>query len=222
MMYSTPEGGTVMSRKVSKAVRWIVFLSLVLGGIAYLVYQNGSRRAIRGLSEPIQEDATGSVKIYAGDWKGEAEFKASYEVDALVVHRKKYSGGPDGAFSPVDLALAWGRVAEYNKAIDFHWSQSGRWYMWRTNDLDDLIPVGDVENVDLNSANTHIIPANNEIKKKVLKIRRGDHVKLKGYLVYIEATNGRGETFTWHSSLSREDTGDGACEVFYVTEARIV
>ena len=41
---------------------------------------------------------------------------------------------------------------------------------------------------------------------------------MEGYLVYIEAATPKGKTFTWNSSLSREDSGDGACEIFYVTK----
>jgi hypothetical protein len=37
-------------------------------------------------------------------------------------------------------------------------------------------------------------------------------VTASGYLVDIRGADG----FTWSTSLSRTDTGDGACEVFWV------
>ena len=211
------------SKKVSKTLKLIIFLLLVCAGIGYLVYQNGWRRNAYGTPEPIQEEASGSTTMHKGGYTVNIEYKASYKVDALVVHRKKYSdSGLGGKLSPVDLALAWGKVAENNTKINFHWHQSGRWYSWHVNDLDELIPVGDVENVEQSSANTHIIPANDTVERTVKKIRRGDRVKLEGYLVFVNAVNDSGATFTWNSSLTREDTGDGSCEVFYVTKAEIV
>ena len=84
------------------------------------------------------------------------------------------------------------------------------------------MPVGDVENVERSASNNHIIPADDRIKRTVLKIRRGDRVKLEGYLVDVKAADDKGNTFTWNSSTTRTDTGDGACELIYVTKAEIV
>jgi hypothetical protein len=41
---------------------------------------------------------------------------------------------------------------------------------------------------------------------------------MEGYLVNINGMVGNG-TVRWNSSLTRNDTGDGACEVFYVKRA---
>ena len=50
-------------------------------------------------------------------------------------------------------------------------------------------------------------------------VRRGDHIRIKGYLVNVDAVKPNGsESYYWHSSTSRTDTGDGACEVIYATE----
>jgi hypothetical protein len=43
-----------------------------------------------------------------------------------------------------------------------------------------------------------------------------DLVELEGYLVYV-----KGDNFTWNSSLTRNDTGDGACEVLYVEKISV-
>jgi len=44
-------------------------------------------------------------------------------------------------------------------------------------------------------------------------VRRHDLVSLEGYLVEIAGPEG----YHWRSSLSRDDTGGGACEVMWVT-----
>lgn len=202
---------------------WLTLLTIVIGVLLYRYIEGrGVRRGIKGLGEPVQTEAEGSAKKFVNGYEADITFKAAYEIEALVVHTKKYDSKVSGALAPVDLALAWGKVAEYNDKIDFHWSQSGRWATWRVDDIDELMPLGDVENVDRSSSNNHIIPADDSIKKTVMKIRRGDRVKLKGYLVDVDAADSKGNTFKWNSSTSRTDKGDGACELIYVTEAKII
>jgi len=60
----------------------------------------------------------------------------------------------------------------------------------------------------------HMIPADDRIEKMLKSVRPGEVVKLSGYLVQVNASDG----WHWKSSLTREDTGNGACEVVYVKE----
>jgi hypothetical protein len=46
----------------------------------------------------------------------------------------------------------------------------------------------------------------------VKRLRRGEFVAMRGYLVNVTGPNG----FSWNTSLRRDDTGNGACELFYV------
>ena len=48
------------------------------------------------------------------------------------------------------------------------------------------------------------------------RVRRGDWIEIEGELVEINGTL-KGREFSWHSSLSRDDEGGGACEVLYLT-----
>ena len=58
-------------------------------------------------------------------------------------------------------------------------------------------------------SNNHIIPMNNQQKNVLKKVRKGDVVQILGYLVYCE-----GNGWTWGpSSMTRTDTGNGACEI---------
>jgi hypothetical protein len=45
-------------------------------------------------------------------------------------------------------------------------------------------------------------------------VRTGQLVKLSGYLVEARAADG----WSWRSSLTRDDTGPGACELVWLTE----
>ena len=169
--------------------------------------------------DPIQGPAEGSLKTEAAGYDITIRYLASYDIKALVVHTHDYNSGDyTSQLAPRDLALAWGPVAEYNNRIDFHWSQSNRWYYWQVNDARELDPVGGTSGVSTHSANNHIVPANAEIRKELMKVKAGDSVELKGYLVDIHGTKDDGSWVSWTSSTSRTDTGDGACEIIYVTE----
>ena len=50
------------------------------------------------------------------------------------------------------------------------------------------------------------------------RIMPGDHIKIKGYLVNVTASNSKNDVIWWNSSTIRSDTGDGACELIYVTD----
>jgi hypothetical protein len=60
----------------------------------------------------------------------------------------------------------------------------------------------------------HMIPANDDIKKTLEDLRPGEVIDLKGFLVLVTRPHG----WKWKSSLSRTDTGMGACEVVWVDE----
>jgi hypothetical protein len=69
-----------------------------------------------------------------------------------------------------------------------------------------------------NSSNMHMLPANARIEKSLRSLRVGELVELSGYLVGVQE-NGQ---WTWVSSLSRLDTGDGACEIFWVERVELL
>ncbi|HQO16731.1 MAG TPA: hypothetical protein PLG02_07185, partial [Methylotenera sp.] len=71
--------------------------------------------------------------------------------------------------------------------------------------------------IEIHSANMHIIPANDSVKRQLSNVRQGQLVKIKGLLIEARRPDG----WRWRSSLSREDTGNGACELMYVTELYI-
>ena len=64
----------------------------------------------------------------------------------------------------------------------------------------------------------HIIPANDSIARQLDKVNEGQLVRFSGYLVNLERADG----WLWQSSLTRNDTGGGACELVWVKEFEIV
>ncbi len=206
------------SRRSGKVIRYIILFAVLISVGVYFFYKNGFTNSVEGIRDPIQESASGSVTIERGEYRFVVHFQYSYDIEALVVHTHDYGSGVDSLLSPKDLALAWGSVAAHNKDVNFNWDQSGRWYSWHVKSWDELDEVGGKMGVITQSANNHIIPAGERVKNDVMAIKKGDHIRLQGYLVNIEGYKNGTKCYYWNSSTTRGDSGDHSCEVFYVTE----
>jgi len=135
---------------------------------------------------------------------------ALFSVDARVLHRRNYRYDAGAALVPVDLALGWGPMSDEAVLDKLNISQSMRFY-WYQYRLPPPIPAAEIVS---HSANMHIIPATPAIAARCTSLRPGSLVHLVGNLV--EASGPK--IGHWRSSLSRNDSGNGACELFYVEE----
>lgn len=131
----------------------------------------------------------------------------SFEIEARVLSTEHYSFGREADLSPVDLALGWGKMSDEAILKDIKISQSNRFYFWHVDEFP--IPRREIET---QSANMHMIPADDAIASTLKSVKTGQVVKISGFLVRADANDG----WHWQSSLTREDTGNGACEVVYV------
>lgn len=141
---------------------------------------------------------------------------AEYKISGMVVGKETYSSNWVGEISPIDLTIVWGKLAEpeYDRYITYR--QSNRWYFYQYKPGS---PLGN-SFVISHSANNHIIPANENIHAAVKTVEEKDKVVLEGFLVNIKGTY-KGQPVTWNTSLSRKDTGNVSCELFYVFKVRI-
>ena len=138
---------------------------------------------------------------------------ASFSIKAFVLSTNSFSIGEASDLSPMDLALGWGQMSNQVIIDGLEISQSNRWYHWKAKTL--IIPASEIST---HSANMHIIPANDKIEKTLDKLYKGCIIEMKGFLVAVKGKGG----FHWESSLRRDDTGGGACELVWVDELRIV
>lgn len=69
-------------------------------------------------------------------------------------------------------------------------------------------------------SNNHILSEDPVLSQRILSVKKGDQIYLKGYLVNY--ANQRWPSSMRNSSVSREDTGGTACEVVYVTDFQIL
>lgn len=133
---------------------------------------------------------------------------AGFSIRALVLSREDYQHGREAELSPTDLALGWQRMRDDAVLSRLQVSQSARWYNYRWQG-DPPLPPDEIAH---SSANMHMIPADAAAAAALRSVRAGDRVRIEGWLVEAVA----GDGWRWRSSLSRDDTGDGACELVYV------
>jgi len=133
---------------------------------------------------------------------------ASYSGRARVLSKESYwiDGGAD--LAPYDLALGWGPMSDTAVLDQLSISQGSRFFSYRPRGGDWPIPVDEINR---SSANTHMVPANDEVATVLRWVRRGQLIQFSGYLV--EAVHSSGAK--WRSSLTREDSGSGACELLW-------
>lgn len=190
-------------------VEWIFFIALLLSAV--LFWQRWEQRPV--------SHAPGVLVSYAPEQKpvSERQFefqgfqvtqRASFELQARVLSRRDYRFDPGAALSPTDLALGWGPMSDQAILDQLEVSQSGRWFHLRW----DQPPSISEREIMTHSSNMHIIPANGYVADMLDSVRAGQVVQLQGYLVDVVGSDG----FRWNSSLSRTDTGNGACELFFV------
>ncbi|MGC8762502.1 MAG: hypothetical protein ACP5VN_02535 [Acidobacteriota bacterium] len=165
--------------------------------------------------DPVQEALADPVpfRIEKGGWTVTITPRASYAVRGIVLSVERYRFDRNALLSPCDVALAWGPLVEGGLYRKIRWDQSGRWYWWAYGGS---FPY-DNAFIARYSANTHIIPATPNVGKAAAALKRHRPAELRGYLVDVDAKRD-GQSFWWHSSLSREDTGDGSCEVLFLEQ----
>lgn len=138
---------------------------------------------------------------------------ARFEIEARVLGREIYRHDTVSELSPVDLALGWGPMSDSKVLKDIRTSQGNRFFYWST----DRFPVAR-EVIESTSTNAHLIPATADIEARLKEVKVGDVVHFSGLLVNAyRAADGR----SWKTSLRRDDRGDGACEIVYVTNLDI-
>ncbi len=139
---------------------------------------------------------------------------AEYQLTARVLHSKRYWSGPSSDLVPVDLALGWGPMSDQAVLDQLEISQTNRFFFYEWQGAGPLDPL----EMQSHASNVHVIAADAAVGSAVSALRQGELVVLRGYLVNASTPGGG----YWNTSLSRTDTGNGACELFYVTGVDVV
>ncbi len=191
---------------------WLLLLAFVLAGASWLELDR-VHHPLAGVAAP-EEPQQGMVETGPNQWPvGEAASAvalASYRIHARVLSVKNYGYDAGAKIAPVDLALGWGRMSDWAVYDRLSITQHGRFYLFSWEPGGSPLPKREIET---HSSNNHIIPADDTVGRALRAVRANDLVWIEGALVEVNGRNG----FTWRSSLTREDTGGGACELIRAT-----
>ena len=194
----------------------VVFLLLV--GAAWFYWSRPSAPVVQAappavslqpVSEtesPIQRNVSPPAAFEVDGY--EVRTLQAFAIKARVLSVEHYRTGREADLSPTDIAFGWGRMADPAIGNQLSISQGGRWYHWRYSGKPPL-PAREIET---SSANMHLIPADREVARTLSSVDKGRIVSLRGYLVEARGRDG----WMWRSSLTREDTGNGSCELIFV------
>jgi hypothetical protein len=161
--------------------------------------------------EPVQHELHPRRKF---EFKGyQITSLAEFRVEARVLSARRYRADANAELSPIDLALGWGPMSDSENLADIDISQHGRFYHWSTRR-----PKIAITEIGRHSANMHIIPADESVLDALDGVRRGHLVRFEGELIKAERPDG----WRWKSSLTRRDTGGGACEVVFVRRIEVI
>ena len=164
-------------------------------------------------SDPTQVDLPSNEPEF--DF-GEFHLKplARFSVDARLLHSKIYRYDRGASLVPIDLAVGWGPMSDQQVLDQLQVSQSMRffWYEYK------MPPPIAAEQIVNHATNIHIIPSTPELASRCKSLRSGALLHLSGELV--QATGP--QIGTWRSSLSRTDSGNGACELLYLEDLELL
>ena len=187
---------------------WRIVLALAAmgAGVAALVEGRAIDRppGVLVTDEPWQELVKQPPFAY-GDYQ--LTPLADFEVEARVLSVEQYNVDGGAAVSPIDFALGWGPMSDSAVLSHFRISQGARFFTIYPDEQ-----AIDLKTAMRNASNMHLIPADGALEDHLKEVRPGNIVLLRGQLVSVAGPN----NFTWTSSLTRGDTGNGACELFYV------
>ncbi|NLR74011.1 hypothetical protein [Leeia aquatica] len=174
---------------------------------------------------PVQDTtykAPFTTRVKGIDYRIQPRF--DYDLYGLVVSRHDSDAWWDYVhresndnLNLMDLCVVWGHNLKNGvfRKLDYHndqwtcWVSSGNGETWQQFDGSSL-------------SNNHILTDQHSLARQLRKVRIGDQIRLQGYLAdYTTVVNGN-PTFTRRSSTVRTDTGNGACEVFFVESMQLL
>lgn len=198
----------------SVSISMTAIMVLLLIGIGYFIHNQLEQKRIDSIGavaeQPLQESADAPAIKRLGF---EIQPVARYDIRAKVLSIEHYRSGRWAELSPMDFALGWGPMSDNAVIKQLNISQGSRWYHYSWSGAPPIEPALIIRN----SANTHLVPADDHIKSSLLKVLKGEIVRLKGYLINVKHPDGG----FWHSSLTREDSGDHACELMWVAKVEV-
>ncbi|MCX7981713.1 MAG: hypothetical protein N2572_02235 [Syntrophales bacterium] len=219
-MLKTTAKGLVRVCHLKLVILAIAFLPAACGDETVSVKSSEPPQALF-LQDPQQEPYTTQENILLKIKNGSITITpvATYRIAGQVVSKRKYTHGWGAEVAPFDLAIVWGMLTypHVQKYLVFK-HDSTRMAYFRIKGSN---PPVETDYAASHGSNNHIIPANTNIFNAVDRhVKVQARIILEGYLVNVEGHSAE-QHISWKTSLSRTDTGRGACEIIYVTRLQV-
>jgi hypothetical protein len=161
------------------------------------------------------------ITTNVGDYEYRLTPLYNYELQGLIVSEYESDNWldirhEDDPGNIKDICVVWGENIKNNSFLQLKY-KSGEFtcfYRWNKQ----LEKPFDGEAL----SNNHLIPINHEVRNEILDSRIGDQIELKGYLVNYEVYKDGKKLFVRDTSTTRNDSGNGACEIIFVTNYKII
>ena len=162
--------------------------------------------SLKNISEPIQVEYQNNKIIEKGNETININMLYEYEITGRVTNiHQYYNNEAFSRISPLDVSISWGKTANVKNHKKIKYTSIGDRKVYSSYSYDAVYNSNEL-------SNNHLIPKNDKIKKYLSLIKKNDYIRIEGYLVNVSSKN-------WYSNTSttRTDTGEGSCEIIYVT-----
>lgn len=143
-----------------------------------------------------------------------------YEIWGLVVSDHNSSGWDDyeharwnDYLNTKDICVIWGANLSNSHLADLKFSH-GQWTCYVQTKSGEAWQEFQINKL----SNNHLLPASAQIEKIIRRAHVGDEIHIQGQLVNYSVNNGPPR----NSSITRDDTENGACEIIYVDDFEII
>jgi|GEM_PF-1501358 len=162
-----------------------------------------------------------TIKTDTG-WAYNIEELMDYTVEGEVMGVRFYKEDK-APFGLVDAALAWGDIlktgVKENLEVTMEYRYCSYYYTYENSEISFYY-------LKTHMSNNHLIPGSEDIFNKIIRIKKGDYIKISGTLIHIKGEkreNNKIERMEWGpSSTTLEDEGDKACEIILVKTLEFV
>ena len=213
--------------RMQKILKFIFILLIIVFAFSYFAKEKlPEKNIVPEMShEPMQtETSRKSFSFFYRDTKYNVVPLANYEIWGMITTHNNINAWYNfyhdkNSVNIKDVCVIWGDnlSSKVYTAMTF---KSGEWTCypdWKYPLNRDL-----VEKFRSNKlSNNHLLSDKPAVLNTIKKMHIGDQIYLKGILASY-GTDSTPERYYRGSSLTREDTGNGACEVMFVDEAKIL
>jgi hypothetical protein len=160
---------------------------------------------------PVQESA---FNVDKREYKGiKIVPKAKIKLEARVLSIKNYYFDNFSDLTPTDIVFGWGPMSDETNLDKIMVRQSDRSFYFEMTS-----PPISQPKMWQHTANMHLIGPTEAIRNKISSLRKGQIIRIDGYLVNADSPQG----WTLKTSLTRDDIGKNSSELVWINSISIL